>query len=221
MDRIFAWCQRAADRLAVRPGLHAHGPGASHRGARSGRLSGSVAALSPLLRPARRPRLDAMSRRPAPPTSRRPTSPSTRWLTTRAGRRAGGGRVLGRHRQHGGAAAGAARATRRSGGSPDRIRAFTLDLGGGRDAAQAERVVRDARARGAVGADRRVARETYDLEARDSRSSRTTTRSTSSARRRRCACCAAFASDTRVCATCSTATAATRTSSRIRSRTRT
>jgi asparagine synthase (glutamine-hydrolysing) len=29
------------------------------------------------------------------------------------------------------------------GGSPDRIRAFTLDMGGGRDAAQAERVVRE------------------------------------------------------------------------------
>ena len=37
----------------------------------------------------------------------------------------------------------AVRANEAIGGSPDRIRAFTLDLGGGRDAAQAERVVRD------------------------------------------------------------------------------
>ena len=37
----------------------------------------------------------------------------------------------------------AVRANAAIGGSPDRIRAFTLDLGGGRDAAQAERVVRD------------------------------------------------------------------------------
>jgi asparagine synthase (glutamine-hydrolysing) len=37
----------------------------------------------------------------------------------------------------------AVRANQASGGSPDRIRAFTLDLGGGRDAAQAERVVHD------------------------------------------------------------------------------
>ena len=37
----------------------------------------------------------------------------------------------------------AVRANAAIGGSPDRIRAFTLDLGGGRDAEQAERVVRD------------------------------------------------------------------------------
>ncbi len=37
----------------------------------------------------------------------------------------------------------AVRANEAIGGSPDRIRAFTLDLGGGRDAAQAERVVHD------------------------------------------------------------------------------
>src|SRR5687767_11997059 len=37
----------------------------------------------------------------------------------------------------------AVKANAEIGGSPDRIRAFTLDLGGGRDAAQAERVVRD------------------------------------------------------------------------------
>ena len=37
----------------------------------------------------------------------------------------------------------AMRANEAIGGSPDRIRAFTLDLGGGRDAAQAERVVHD------------------------------------------------------------------------------
>ena len=37
----------------------------------------------------------------------------------------------------------AVRANVAIGGSPDRIRAFTLDLGGGRDAEQAERVVRD------------------------------------------------------------------------------
>jgi asparagine synthase (glutamine-hydrolysing) len=37
----------------------------------------------------------------------------------------------------------AVRANEALGGSPDRIRAFTLDLGGGSDAAQAERVVRD------------------------------------------------------------------------------
>jgi asparagine synthase (glutamine-hydrolysing) len=36
----------------------------------------------------------------------------------------------------------AVRANERLGGGPDRIRAFTLDMGGGRDAAQAERVVR-------------------------------------------------------------------------------
>ena len=37
----------------------------------------------------------------------------------------------------------AVRANEALGGRPDRIRAFTLDLGGGRDAAQAEQVVRE------------------------------------------------------------------------------
>jgi asparagine synthase (glutamine-hydrolysing) len=37
----------------------------------------------------------------------------------------------------------AVRANQALGGSPDRVRPFTLDLGGGRDAAQAERVVHD------------------------------------------------------------------------------
>jgi len=37
----------------------------------------------------------------------------------------------------------AVRANKALGGSPDRIRAFTLDMGGGRDAAQAERAVRE------------------------------------------------------------------------------
>jgi asparagine synthase (glutamine-hydrolysing) len=58
----------------------------------------------------------------------------------------------------------AVRANEILGGSPDRIRAFTLDMGGGRDAAQAERVVRE------LGLERQWERVSaspadYDLEA--------------------------------------------------------
>jgi asparagine synthase (glutamine-hydrolysing) len=58
----------------------------------------------------------------------------------------------------------AVRANEAIGGSPDRIRAFTLDMGGGRDAAQAERVVRE------LGLERQWERvfaslSEYDLEA--------------------------------------------------------
>ena len=58
----------------------------------------------------------------------------------------------------------AVRANEAIGGSPDRIRAFTLDMGGGRDAAQAERVVRE------LGLERQWERVSaspadYDLEA--------------------------------------------------------
>jgi asparagine synthase (glutamine-hydrolysing) len=58
----------------------------------------------------------------------------------------------------------AVRANESVGGSPDRIRAFTLDIGGGSDAAQAERVVRG------LGLERQWERvsaspDDYDLEA--------------------------------------------------------
>jgi asparagine synthase (glutamine-hydrolysing) len=58
----------------------------------------------------------------------------------------------------------AVRANEALGGSPDRIRAFTLDMGGGSDAAQAERVVRE------LGLERQWERVSaspadYDLEA--------------------------------------------------------
>ena len=87
----------------------------------------------------------------------------TRWLKTVPDDRAGRGRVLGRHRQHGGAADGGAR-QRGDWGQPDRIRAFTLDLGGGRDAAQAERVVHDLGLETQWERDRRVTGR-LDLEA--------------------------------------------------------
>jgi asparagine synthase (glutamine-hydrolysing) len=58
----------------------------------------------------------------------------------------------------------AVRANETLGGNPNRIRAFTLDMGGGRDAAQAERVVREL---GLEGQWERVSAmpSDYDLEA--------------------------------------------------------
>ncbi len=91
----------------------------------------------------------------------------------------------------------AVRANAAIGGSPDRIRAFTLDLGGGRDAAQAERVVRD------LGLEAQWERIVASPERHRPRGGDSPDRGLPSARRRvrgnrRCVCCAAFASDTRV-----------------------
>ena len=191
MDRIFAWCQRAAHRLAVRSGLHAHGAGALPRRARSGGLSRSRAALSALLRSAGRTRLDRSHE--AGRAYITAASRAVRSGLARAGGRADRRRVFRRHGQHGGAAAGAARVR---GARPPSGSASARSRSTSAAAKMRRRPSVSCAQLGLEASWERVERqpETLTISRRRFASSRTTIRSTSSVRPRRCACCAAFAS---------------------------
>ena len=189
----------AADRLAVRSRLHPDGAGALPGGDRSGRLPGSDAALPAVLQRA--------GGRGARRTS---TVAGERYVQAALARDAGGGsrrcRRASRWRWRFPAAwtarrRGCWRAARREdlGRDPDLVRAFTLDFGGGADAAQARGRGRRALAWSAPGSAWRWPRRSTTC-ARRSSPSRTTIRSTWNALPRRCACCAHCGSATRACA---------------------
>ena len=189
----------AAHRLAVRPGLHADDPGALPGGDRSGRLPRSrcrAIGASSSRRSATGP---ADVEEAGAAYVRAASAALTAWLAAVPGRRAGRAwrsRAASTARRRG---CWRARPRPELGRDPDDVRAFTLDFGGGADAAQADDVARSAGARGHVGA-RRGARGAVRPARGDPAPSRTTTRSTWSARPRRCACCAASASAIRRCA---------------------